>query len=275
MSPGSATARSGTVAFTESVPVNYDRYLGPMLFEPYANDIVNRVKFREGMRVLEVACGTGIVTRKLRELLPKSATIVATDLSEPMLDFARRNLNGTGGVEWQQADAMALPFADESFDLVVCQFGLMFMPDKLAALSEARRVLAAGGQLLLNTWDRLERNDFSYVTHTTQMRFFPADPLMFFETPFGLHDGEQLRSWLEAAGYTHITVRPVNLPSMSASAADAAKGLVQGTPLVVAIKERGGNMEAITHAVAEALASEFGKAPTRGRMSAIICHATR
>ncbi|MDQ6655931.1 MAG: methyltransferase domain-containing protein, partial [Verrucomicrobiota bacterium] len=266
---------SGSVAFTESVPVNYDRYLGPMLFEPYANDIVNRVDLREGMRVLEVACGTGIVTRKLRQLLPQSATIVATDLSEHMLDFARRKLSGTAGVEWQQADAMTLRFADESFDLVVCQFGLMFMPDQLAALREMRRVLAPGGELLLNTWDKLEHNDFSHTVHVTQMRFFPADPPMFYETPYSLHDVEQLRSWLQLAGYTQISVRPVNLPVMSASAADAAKGLVQGTPLIVAINERGGDVAAITGAVAEALAHDFGKKPTRGRMSAIVCHATR
>ena len=138
-------------SFTESVPENYDRYMGPMLFEPYAEDLVERLKIREGMRVLEVACGTGIVTRRLRDALPPGATLIATDLSEPMLAFARQKFDGDRSIEWQQADALALPFADQSFDAVICQFGLMFVPEKLAALREIHRVLTPAGQLLLNT----------------------------------------------------------------------------------------------------------------------------
>src|SRR6187200_1125987 len=133
-------------AFTESVPENYDRYMGPMLFEPYADDLVQRLKLRDPMRVLEVACGTGIVTRHLRERLSPDSELIATDLSEPMLVMAQRKFDANAAIKWQQADAMALPFPDESFDAVVCQFGLMFVPDKAAAVAEAFRVLRPGGQ---------------------------------------------------------------------------------------------------------------------------------
>ena len=264
-----------TPLFSESVPENYDRYMGPMLFEPYADDLAARLEVREGMRVLEIACGTGIVTRHLRERLPASSTLVATDLSEPMLACAKRQLGGAGGIEWMQADAMALPFPDQSFDAVVCQFGLMFVPDKAAAMREAYRVLKPGGQMIFNTWHEMEQNDFTLATHTTVLSFFPADPPVFYEIPFSLHDEYQLQSWMEAAGFRNVTVRTLNLRSVSPSVADAAMGLVQGTPLSGAIKERGGDIDAITDAVANALATSFGKEPTRGRMSALICEGIR
>jgi ubiquinone/menaquinone biosynthesis C-methylase UbiE len=264
-----------TVSFSESVPANYDRYMGPMLFEPYADDIAARLEVREGMRVLEIACGTGIVTRHLRERLPASSTLVATDLSEPMLTHAQRQLGGVGGIEWLQADAMALPFPDQSFDAAVCQFGLMFVPDKAAAVREAYRVLKPGGQFLFNTWCELKENDFTLTAHTTVMSFFKTDPPMFYEIPFSLHDETQLESWMREAGFQNVTVRTLNLRSVSPSAADAAMGLVQGTPLAGAIKERGADIDAITAAVAEALAAKFGKDPTRARMCALVCEGIR
>jgi ubiquinone/menaquinone biosynthesis C-methylase UbiE len=262
-------------AFTETVPENYDRYLGPMLFEPYADDLVGRLEVRDGMRVLEVACGTGIVTRHLRNLLPPGGELIATDLSEPMLGFARRKFDDNAAIEWRQADAMALPFPDQTFDAVVCQFGLMFVPDKAVAVREAYRVLKPGGQLLLNTWCDLEQNDFCNVAHTVATTFFETDPPKFYEIPFSLHDERQLQRWLEEAGFNNVTVRPINLPSVSPSAADAAKGLVQGTPLAVALKERNADTDAITTAVAEALRTQFRDDPVRGRMCALICEGVR
>ena len=267
---------SGNAAsFSESVPENYDRYMGPMLFEPYAEDLVERLKIRDGMRVLEVACGTGIVTRRLREALPPSAKLIATDLSEPMLVFARGKLGDGGSIEWQQADAMALPFADESFDAVVCQFGLMFVPDKLAALREMRRVLKPDGQLLLNTWHELQHNDFCNVAHTTTATFFETDPPKFYEIPFSLHDPRQLQSWMDDAGLKNATARRLDLPCVSPSAADAAKGLVQGSPLAVALKERNADSAAITEGVAAALRARFKDNPVRGRMCALVCEGVR
>ena len=262
-----------TSPFVGSIPENYDRYMGPMVFEPYAEDLARRLVVREGMRVLEVACGTGIVTRFLRERLPAGSRLVATDLSEPMLSFARQKAGSANNVEWKQADALALPFADASFDAVVCQFGLMFVPDKVAALREAHRVLTPGGQLLFNTWDEMRHNDFTLVAHTTEMTFFANDPPKFYDIPFSLHDARQLQSWMEEAGFKEAIVRPINLPCVSPSAADAAKGLVQGTPIAVAINERGGDIEAITDGVAEALRRRFRDHPLRGRMCALVCEA--
>jgi ubiquinone/menaquinone biosynthesis C-methylase UbiE len=222
-----------------------------------------------------VACGTGIVTRHLRNLLPASCEMVATDLSEPMLAYARGKFDRDAAIEWRAADAVALPFGDASFDAVVCQFGLMFVPDKPAALREAHRVLKPGGQLLLNTWCDLQQNDFCNLAHTTAMSFFPEDPPRFFEIPFSLHDAHQLTAWLEEVGFNHVTVRPINLPSVSPTAVDAAKGLVQGTPLAIALQERNADTEAITNAVAEALRTQFGDNPPRGRMCALICEGIR
>ncbi|MBA3882728.1 MAG: methyltransferase domain-containing protein [Chthoniobacterales bacterium] len=267
-------ADQGT-SFSASVPEKYDRYLGPMLFEPYARDLSARLKVRAGLHVLEVACGTGIVTRSLRERVPADGKLVATDLSEPMLAFARTKFTASDAVEWQQADAMALPFPDESFDAVVCQFGLMFVPDKLLALREARRVSTDGGQLLFNVWESLERNPLTDVAHTTAASLFPSDPPKFFETPFGCHDVSFLNGLLRETGFKDVTVTPVDLPCVSPSAADAARGLVQGTPLVVGITERNGDIDAVTNAVAQAIRARFGDGPVRSRMRALICEATR
>lgn len=262
-------------SFSETVPENYDRYMGPMLFEPYAEDLVERVRMRDSLRVLEVACGTGIVTRRLREALPPTAELVATDLSEPMLEFARRKFSDSNSITWQQADALALPFEPESFDAVVCQFGLMFVPDKIAALREMRRVLVPGGQLLFNTWHELRHNDFCHTAHLTAAKFFEADPPMFYEIPFSLHDRRQLHDWMEEAGFHQVTVRPVDLPSVSPSAGDAAKGLVQGTPLAIALRERQADTGAITEGVADALRVRFRDNPLRGRMCALVCEGFR
>ena len=256
--------------FTETVPENYDRYMAPMLFEPYADDIASRVEVREGLRVLEVACGTGVVTRYLRERLPANARLVASDFSEAMLSFAQRKLSALAGIEWMQADAAALPFPDGSFDAVVCQFGLMFVPDQAAAVHEAYRVLSPGGQFLFNTWDDIAENDFCSVTQTTIRSFFEQEPPTFYEIPFSLHDAAFLHRVMDEAGFQNITVRTLNLPSVSPCAADAAIGLVQGTPLALAIKERAADAEAITVAVEEALRIEFRDDPLRGRMCALV-----
>ena len=168
--------------FAGNVPENYDRYLGPILFEPHATQLCGRLDLRStNVAVLEIACGTGIVTRKLRDVLPATAQLVATDLNEPMLEFARKKFRPDERVQWQQADAMNLPFADGKFAAVVCQFGLMFVPDKLQALREARRVLHTNGQLLLSVWDEIQRNDFARLAHTTILSFFPIDPPLFYE----------------------------------------------------------------------------------------------
>lgn len=263
-------------AFVGSVPENYDRYLGPMLFEPYANDIAQRIPARDGISVLETACGTGIVTAKLRERLPAGARLVATDLNEGMIKFAQQK-RGAPGIEWQMADMTALPFPDQSFDYVVCQYGVMFLPDKTAGMREAYRVLKPGGKFIFNIWDSLRTNDLSRVVNDVVVAMTQPAPVRFLEaTPYGWSDPAAMRGFVEAGGFADATANPVEFECVSPSARDAATGLVQGTPIVVAVKERDPAMIAkLTDAAAEALAREFGDAPCRGRMRAFVWEATR
>ena len=263
-------------AFIGSVPENYDRYLGPMLFEPYADDIGKHIPARGGIAVLETACGTGIVTARLRERLPACTRLVATDLNEGMITFAQQK-RGAPGIEWQVADMTTLPFPDQSFDYVVCQYGVMFLPDKAAGMREAYRVLKPGGTFLFNVWDSLRSNDLSRVAHQTVLEFTEPEPVRFFETtPFGWSDAAAMRGFLEAGGFRNATVSPVEFDCVSPTAMDAATGLVQGTPVCVAVKERDpAQIPKLTEAVARALAAEFGERPCRGRMRAFVWAATR
>ncbi len=264
------------VAFTGSVPENYDRYLGPALFEPYARDLAARVEVGGGASVLELACGTGILTRRLRERLPEGARLTATDLNAAMMEYAARKFSPGEPVEWRQADACGLPFADESFEAVVCQFGLMFVPDKPKAFAEARRVLKAGGRLLFNVWDELERNDLANVAHETISTFFDRDPPTFYQVPFSLHDTGELSALLTSAGFEDVRAETLALDCVSPSAREAALGLVEGNPVIGAIRERiPGEVPRVLAAVAEELARRFGDNPVRCRMRAHVCSASR
>jgi len=171
--------RDRNVLFQGAVPENYDRYLGPVIFEPWAEDLVSRLANKKNKRVLEIACGTGIVTRRLRDALPATIEIVATDLNSDMFEFAKPKFGDDENVIWQQADASAVPFPDCSFDAAVCQFGVMFVPDKAAAMRESYRVLRGGGVFLFNVWDSLEMNPFGQIAHTTIASFFDRDPPRF------------------------------------------------------------------------------------------------
>jgi ubiquinone/menaquinone biosynthesis C-methylase UbiE len=262
-------------AFTGSIPENYDRYLGPVLFEGYARDMARRVPATPGTRLLEVACGTGIVTGHLRARLPGPGRFVATDLNPPMLDVARRKIGPEKGIEWAQADACNLPYPAASFDVLVCQFGLMFVPDKPAALKEARRVIAPGGELLLSVWDSLERNAFAKLAHETINGFFAADPPTFYQVPFSLHRTEDLSAMVTAAGFTEVRIDPVSLRGECAAARDLARGLVEGNPVGEAIRERGGiDAAEVVEAVARVLAREFGDRPIRIPLHAFVLTAS-
>jgi ubiquinone/menaquinone biosynthesis C-methylase UbiE len=146
--------------FSGSIPGLYETYLVPLIFEPYATDLQERVGQLNATRILEVAAGTGVVTRALATAAKDGASIVATDLNQAMLDQAAA-VGTARPVRWMQADAMALPFPDEEFDAVVCQFGVMFFPDKARAFAEARRVLKPGGAFIFNVWDRISENEFA------------------------------------------------------------------------------------------------------------------
>jgi ubiquinone/menaquinone biosynthesis C-methylase UbiE len=260
--------------FAGSIPAAYDRYLGPMFFEPYAADLAARLNVPENSSVLELACGTGILTRALRERLPASARLVATDLNEPMFRNAAAKFGADAGIEWQQADATSLPFDDGTFDAVACQFGIMFVPDKAMAAREAKRVLKAGGVFLFNVWDSLERNPLGKIPHETIARFFEKDPPGFFQVPFGYHDQEEVRRVLAGAGFSDIRVEGVSKTSAPTRVEDAGIGLVQGTPVSLAIAERDAALiPIITKAMSDALQRHFGDATFRAPMRAIIAEA--
>ena len=263
-----------TAEFSGSVPANYDKYLGPVLFEPYAADLTARLPAGDGLRVLELACGTGIVTRRLREALGDSGTIVATDLSEPMVAYARDAVP-VPGIEWQAADARALAFENGSFDVVVCQFGFMFLPDKVRGFSEARRVLVPGGVLLANIWCSLDENPVAGAIHGTLMQLFPADPPRFMEIPYGYGDTERVRKDLTDAGWENVRLETVRVQSVGPSAADFATGFAVGSPLSHELTARDADTEAVTSSLTEALIPHGGDQPFRPALAAIVLTAVR
>ena len=262
--------------FAGSIPESYTRYMGPMFFEPYAADLAIRLRSMVSGELLETACGTGILTRALAARLPAAVAITATDLNEPMLDFARLQPGG-GRVAWRQADAQALPFSDQTFDAVVCQFGVMFFPDKHRAYREVFRVLKPGGRFLFSVWDRIETNDLSHIVHTTIGGMFPDDPPMFLErTPTGYHDISRIRADLAGAGFAESTVDTRKMPCRTPSARHPALGLVQGSPLGAEVIARDpSGLDKAIEAATQAITERFGPGPIEASMQAHILTVTR
>jgi SAM-dependent methyltransferase len=258
--------------FAGSIPQLYQEYLVPLIFEPYAADLAKRLATRSPARVLEIAAGTGVVTRALAAVLPESTSIVATDLNQAMLDQASA-LGTQRRVEWRQADAMSLPFPDGAFDAVVCQFGVMFFPDKATAFSEARRVLGSGGAFLFNVWDRIEENEFADTVTASLAPVFPNDPPRFLaRIPYGYYDQQIIRRDLAAGGFSEsaeITTLPAR--SRAESPEVPAIAFCQGTPLRNEIEARDASrLDEATNVAAAALAKRFGRASLDGRIQAHI-----
>lgn len=249
---------STDAVFSGSIPALYDRYLVPMLFVPYAQDLAARTAALGPRRILETAAGTGVVTEAIARAVP-DAEIVATDLNQAMLDLAAVRITSPR-VEFRQADAQLLPFPDSSFDALVCQFGVMFFPDRIAAYREARRVLKPGGWFLFNVWDGLAENPVSQMVATSVAALFPDDPPGFLgRVPFGYHHKSRIEEDLRAAGFEHIEAETVPKRSRIGSAGEAAIGLCHGTPLRAEIEAHGsGCLEEATQTVAAALAGLGG-----------------
>ena len=258
--------------FAGSIPKLYDTYLVPLIFEPYAADLARRLRSRRLSRVLEIAAGTGVVTRMLASELPATVSIVATDLNPAMLDQARAA--GTKrDVEWRPADAMQLPFPDAAFDAVVCQFGAMFFPDKPHAFGEARRVLAPGGVFLFNVWDRIEENEFADTVTRALEPLFPADPPRFLaRTPHGYHDRGAVERDLAAAGFAApARIETLAERSRAASPRIPAIAYCQGTPLRNEIEARDpSGLAQATDTAAEAVAARFGHGAVDGKIQAHV-----
>lgn len=259
-------------AFVGALPKVYDEYLVPLIFEQYATEVASRLAKRSPSRVLEIACGTGAVTRQLASALPASSTIVATDLNQAMLDKAA-SVGTSRPVEWQKADAMQLPFDDGSFDAVVCQFGAMFFPDKPKAFSEARRVLKPGGVYIVSLWDRIEDNEFADVVTDALATVFPADPPRFMvRIPHGYCDPAAIQRDLAAGGFASpAVIDTVTDRSKAATSRQAAIGFCQGTPIRNEIDARDASRTAEAIDVAEAaLTKRFGPGPVDGKIQALI-----
>ena len=257
--------------FVGAIPELYEKHLVPVIFDPFAEDLVSRVGRRERGEILEIACGTGVVTRKLIPCLSGAARLTATDLNEAMLKVAQSNAPASPHVRWQTADGMTLPFDDASFDTVICEFGVMFYPDRARGFREARRVLEPGGEFLFNVWDRFERNRFGRIAHETIARFFEADPPTFYFTPFGFHDADLIGTLLRSAGFRDVKVDHVTKEAVSPSAREFATGLVLGNPVALDIAERSTvNPNQVVDALAEELAREGGDRPHRETIAALV-----
>jgi len=261
--------------FAGSIPAIYDQYMVPLLFAPYAKLVAKRAAELRPRRILETAAGTGVVTEELLRALP-DAEIVATDLNAPMLEQASRRIEASK-LRFQPADAQLLPFDNDSFDLVVCQFGVMFYPDKVRANAEARRVLREGGRYMLVIWDRIELNLATMTAARAVGEVFPGDAAKFYErVPFRYHDVGEIESDLLAAGFTDIEYETIELRSRAASARDVAIGLVQGTPVRSEIEEIDPTkLSLATNAAAEALKQFEGPGGFDAPMSARLVTAIK
>ncbi|MDJ0447958.1 class I SAM-dependent methyltransferase [Methylocystis sp. JR02] len=265
---------SDPARFIGDIPRHYDRGLGPVIFEAYAEETARRAAIWGPRNALEIAAGTGIVTRKLRDALPTDARLTATDLNAPMLEIAREKFRPDEQVSFDVADALVLPFADGAFDAVICQFGLMFFPDKDAAHREAARVLRPHGRYLTSVWDAPHYNPFSRLGQEMVERFFPGDPPKFV-SPFSCPEIDPTKEALIAAGFTNIVISVLPRVHEIADVEAFATGLVFGHPLLNQIRARGEVApEAIAEALAERLGQEFG-APARMPMQAILFEASR
>lgn len=258
--------------FAGSIPENYDRYLVPLIFESFAHDIAQRAAARSPGAVLETAAGSGVVTRALTPRLSPNASYVVTDLNQPMLDYAATRQVADSRIRWRQADALALPFEDGAFDLVCCQFGVMFFPDRRSGYREAKRVLKPGGCFLFSVWDRIEENVFANDVTSALAEIFPGDPPCFLaRTPHGYHDPALIRRELEQAGFSSVAIETRADLSRASSPRHPAVAYCQGTPLRNEIEARdAGKLQTATEYVASRIANRHGSGAVAAKIQAHV-----
>jgi ubiquinone/menaquinone biosynthesis C-methylase UbiE len=263
--------------FAGSIPELYDTYLVPLIFEAYANDLAERTAALAPKTVLETAAGSGVVTRALASRLASDACYTVTDLNQPMLDHAASKQGSDDRITWRQADALDLPFDGDSFDAVVCQFGVMFFPDRVAGYAEAWRVLKPGGSFLFNVWDHIDANEFAHVVTEAAASAFPDDPPRFLaRTPHGYHDVELIRDELGKAGFSQISIATLEKTSSAPSPRHPAVAYCEGTPLRNEIETRdAGLLDHVTDRATEAIAARFGSGPVAGKIRGHIVAAVR
>lgn len=259
----------------DKMPLFYDQGLGPVYFVDFAEDIARRAAAAAPLQVLEVAAGTGIVSRRLRDFLQAEAHLTVTDLNSAMLDVARAKFGPEEGVDFQPANALSLPFRDECFDALICQFGVMFFPDKDKACREALRVLASGGHYIFSVWDSERHNPVAMLIKDVVARFCPADPPRFFEVPFAYYRIDPVRDLLDSVGFTRVNVSVVSIRKVVEDAYSFAQGQIYGSPLVEDFLLRGVDADKVVDALTEMLLCEFGSQPTRMPLRAIVFEARR
>lgn len=263
--------------FAGSIPQLYNQLMVPMLFDPYAADMAAQLQTLNPTDVLETAAGSGALTRAMAARLPDTARITATDLNQPMLDVAASLSPNDPRITYQQCDASDLPFSHATFDVVICQFGVMFFPDKPTAFAEAARVLRKSGTFLFNVWDRIATNDFvATATDALSARFPDNPPVFMARVPHGVFDTKLLTSQLETAGFATVDVQTSDHISTAATAMDAAMAYCQGTPLRSEILARDPDgLGPTTQAVAAALEARFGPGPIKGKIRAFVLTAVK
>ena len=259
-------------SFSGSIPGIYDRYLGPYIFEPYAKDISARIKLPV-QNLLEIAAGTGRVTRHIAERIGNEVQFIATDLNPDMLAIAKQRVNASP-IEWMTANAQDLPFEDNSFDCVICQFGYMFLPDKQRGFNEACRVLRPGGQFLFNTWDKLENNITAYISKRTATAFLKDNPPEFYKVPYSMYDPAELKAYVDRAGFIRTGVQKVTLTGESPSAMDIATGFIEGNPIITEItRQDPALVDKIKTSIAEQIHQEVSKDPVRSELNVWVVEA--
>jgi ubiquinone/menaquinone biosynthesis C-methylase UbiE len=261
--------------FVDSIPEIYDTYLVPLIFESYAEDLSARVANRKPKDVLEIASGSGVVSRALAPRLMSDTRYTISDLNQPMLDHAASLQGPDERITWRRADALDLPFDDDSFDSIACQFGVMFFPDRVAAYSEAKRVLRADGCFIFNVWDRIEVNEFAAVASRAVATVFPDDsPQFLARTPYAYHDEDMIREELGQAGFSSVSITAIEAASKAPSPRHPAIAFCQGTPLRNEIEARDASLlGTVTDKVAEAIAAEFGKEEVTGKIRGYVVEA--
>jgi ubiquinone/menaquinone biosynthesis C-methylase UbiE len=258
-------------AFTGEIPKNYEKYLGPLIFEEYAKDLANRISVAPDTRVLEIAAGTGMATRELRNVIPENVQIVVTDLNEDMLNIARNKFSTDENIEFQTADALELPFEDDSFEAVACQFSVMFFPDKLKALTEAARVLKPGGCFYFNIWDSFTHNHLIKTVNNAIAEYLQADAIKFFSTPYGYYEIDVIKNLLFEAGFGDIDISVLPRTSSAGTARDVALGYVLGTPARLELEQISPeSVPKIVDAVEHAIGEEFGYRSLKAKMQAMV-----
>ena len=258
--------------FAGEMPEIYDAFLVPLIFQCYAEEIARRAVEGNAESVLETAAGTGVVTRALAPLLNSDARYVVSDLNSPMLRRASSKQPPDKRISWQQADALDLPFDDRTFDLVCCQFGVMFFPDRVAGYREARRVLKPGGRFLFNVWDRIEENEFARVVTDALALLYPEDPPLFLaRTPHGYHDVARIEADLRSAGFSNVEIQTIARASSAPAPRHPAIAFCQGTPLRNEIEARPlCSLEAATARATDAVREAYGDGPVSAKIQAHV-----